>query len=126
MLLTEKLNILVVVKWLRSGLSFLLIIPVKIYQWTISPMLPGTCRYEPTCSQYAIEALKVHGPVKGLLMGTRRILSCHPCGGHGYDPVPPRGTPLFRFKKFKPGKHMESTSGQHHAPGKTSVQEDIK
>ncbi len=101
MSLKEKINNLVVLKWLRKGLTYLLIVPVKIYQWMISPMLPGTCRYEPTCSQYAIEALQVHGPVKGLLMGTRRILSCHPWGGHGYDPVPPRGTSLFRFKKYK-------------------------
>ncbi len=89
------------VSWLRAGFSFLLIIPVKLYQYLISPILPGTCRYTPTCSQYAIEALKIHGPVKGLIMGTRRILSCHPWGGHGYDPVPPKGTPLFRFKKYR-------------------------
>ncbi|MCF8225285.1 MAG: membrane protein insertion efficiency factor YidD [Bacteroidales bacterium] len=89
------------VKWFRKGLSALLILPVKIYQWVISPMLPGTCRYEPTCSQYAIEALKTHGPIKGLFLGTKRILSCHPWGGHGYDPVPPPGTPVFKFKKFK-------------------------
>jgi len=70
----------------------------------ISPLLPATCRYEPTCSAYAIEALRVHGPMKGLLLGTRRIFSCHPWGGHGYDPVPPRGTRIFRFKTFKPKK----------------------
>lgn len=113
MSLTEKINNLAVVQWIRAGLSFLLIIPVKIYQWTISPMLPGTCRYEPTCSQYAIEALRVHGPIKGLLMGTRRILSCHPWGGHGYDPVPPRGTPLFRFKKYRQGK-VRGTHPEKH------------
>lgn len=109
MSLREKINNLFVVKWLRAGLSFLLIIPVKIYQWTISPLLPGTCRYEPTCSQYAIEALKIHGPIKGLLMGTRRILSCHPWGGDGYDPVPPEGTPLFRFKKYRHKKRDEGS-----------------
>ena len=89
------------VRWARRLFIFLLIIPVKIYQWMISPLLPKTCRYVPTCSEYAIEALRVHGPVKGLIMGTRRILSCHPWGGHGYDPVPPRGTPLFQFKKYR-------------------------
>lgn len=88
------------VQWIRTSLVLLLTIPVKIYQWMISPLLPATCRYEPTCSTYAIEALKVHGPFKGLIMGTRRILSCHPWGGHGYDPVPPKGTPLFKFKKY--------------------------
>ncbi|MEX2371021.1 MAG: membrane protein insertion efficiency factor YidD [Bacteroidales bacterium] len=102
MSIKEKIENFPLVKWFRAGLSLILVIPVKIYQWVISPMLPGTCRYEPTCSNYAIEALKVHGPLKGLLMGTRRILSCHPWGGHGYDPVPPKGTPLLRFKKYKP------------------------
>lgn len=96
----EKTNRFLLVRWISAGITFLLIIPVKLYQWLISPMLPGTCRYVPTCSSYAIEALKVHGPVKGLLMGTRRILSCHPWGGHGHDPVPPKGTPIFRFKKY--------------------------
>lgn len=101
MSIIDKINNFILIRWIRSAFSFLLIVPVKIYQWVISPMLPSTCRYEPSCSQYAIEALKVHGPLKGLLMGTRRILSCHPWGGHGYDPVPPRGTPLFKFKKYK-------------------------
>jgi len=64
-------------------------------------MLPNSCRYNPTCSAYAVEALKIHGPVKGLLFATRRILSCHPWGGHGYDPVPPKGAPFFKFKKLK-------------------------
>ncbi len=91
----------ILVRWARRFFIFLLIIPVKIYQWMISPLLPKTCRYVPTCSEYAIEALRVHGPVRGLIMGTRRILSCHPWGGHGYDPVPPRGTPLFQFKKYR-------------------------
>lgn len=97
----EQINNFFLVKWIRKAFVLILIIPVKIYQWIISPMLPATCRYNPTCSSYAIEALRVHGPIKGLLMGTRRILSCHPWGGHGHDPVPPKGTPLFRFKKYK-------------------------
>jgi putative membrane protein insertion efficiency factor len=91
-------------KWIGAGITLILIVPVKIYQWLISPMLPGTCRYIPTCSQYAIEALRVHGPVKGLLLGTKRIFSCHPWGGHGFDPVPPKGTPLIKFKKYKSGE----------------------
>jgi uncharacterized protein len=90
-----------ILEWIGAGLTLILIVPVKIYQWLISPMLPGSCRYVPTCSQYAIEALRVHGPVKGLLLGTKRIFSCHPWGGHGFDPVPPKGTPLFRFKNYK-------------------------
>ena len=73
---------------IRQFFGFLLIIPVKIYQWIISPILPNSCRYDPTCSAYMIEAINVHGPLKGLWLGTRRIGRCHPWGGHGYDPVP--------------------------------------
>ncbi len=98
----EGINRFFLVRWIRAALVFLLTIPIRIYQWLISPALPKTCRYVPTCSEYALEALRVHGPLKGLVMGTRRILSCHPWGGHGYDPVPPRGTPLVRI--FKPSK----------------------
>ena len=65
-----------------------LILPVRFYQLCISPMLPPSCRYSPTCSQYAIEALRKHGPLKGLYLAVRRILRCHPWGGSGYDPVP--------------------------------------
>ena len=90
---------------LRWLLGNVLIFPVKIYQWVISPWLPKTCRYHPTCSSYAIDALKVHGPILGLLMGTKRILSCHPLGGHGHDPVPPKGTP---FKELMLRKKHES------------------
>jgi len=50
---------------------------------------PRACRYLPTCSAYAIESVERHGPVKGLYLATRRVLRCHPLGGHGYDPVPP-------------------------------------
>lgn len=66
----------------------LLILPIRLYQRYISPMLPPACRYTPTCSQYAIEAIEKHGPVKGLYLAIRRILRCHPWGGSGYDPVP--------------------------------------
>lgn len=66
----------------------ILILPVRFYQLAISPMLPPSCRYVPTCSQYTIEALRKHGPVKGLWLALRRILRCHPWGGSGYDPVP--------------------------------------
>ena len=97
----EALNSFFLIRWIRELLVLLLTIPVKIYQWVISPILPNTCRYQPTCSNYAIEALRTHGPLKGLIMGTRRILSCHPWGGHGYDPVPPKGTPLHTVLKPK-------------------------
>lgn len=70
----------------------LLILPfvllIKIYQWSLSPLLGAKCRYTPTCSHYGLEALRKHGLFKGGWLTIRRILSCHPWGGHGYDPVP--------------------------------------
>jgi putative membrane protein insertion efficiency factor len=61
---------------------------VRFYQQGISPYTPAACRYTPTCSQYMVEAIKKHGPVKGAWLGLKRIGSCHPWGGSGYDPVP--------------------------------------
>lgn len=61
---------------------------IKIYQWIISPILGPKCRFTPTCSHYAVEALKKHGALKGLWLTIKRISRCHPWGGQGYDPVP--------------------------------------
>ena len=61
---------------------------VRFYQVAISPFTPATCRYHPTCSQYTLEALRKHGLFYGGWLGLKRILSCHPWGGSGYDPVP--------------------------------------
>ncbi len=76
----------------RTIIGFPIIFLVKIYQWIISPILPQSCRYTPTCSSYMIEALKEWGPFKGTYLGLKRIGSCHPWGGHGHDPVPKRDT----------------------------------
>ena len=65
-----------------------LIAIIKSYQKWISPSLPARCRYQPTCSQYCIEALSIHGLFKGFFLGIRRVLRCHPWGGSGHDPVP--------------------------------------
>lgn len=73
---------------LNKLLTQILLIPVYFYRAVISPILPPSCRYTPTCSQYTIEALKKHGPFKGLYLSAKRILSCNPWGGSGYDPVP--------------------------------------
>lgn len=67
-----------------------LILPIKFYRASISPMLPAACRFTPTCSQYAIEAIETHGAVKGSWLAIRRLGRCHPWGGTGYDPVPPK------------------------------------
>ncbi|HNV81451.1 MAG: membrane protein insertion efficiency factor YidD [Tenuifilaceae bacterium] len=69
-------------------LSLIFIIPIKAYQLLISPLIPPSCRYTPTCSAYSIEAFKKHGPFKGLWLSVKRIIRCNPWGGHGYDPVP--------------------------------------
>lgn len=71
-------------KFLRS----LLILPIRLYQLAISPLLPPSCRYQPTCSAYAIEAMEHHGVLRGGWLTFRRLLRCHPWGGSGYDPVP--------------------------------------
>ena len=72
----------------RETLAFLLLLPIWFYRSCISPFTPPSCRYTPTCSAYAVEAIKKHGPLKGLYLACKRILRCHPWGGHGYDPVP--------------------------------------
>ena len=76
----------------------LLIAMVRGYQVALSPMMGGACRFEPSCSNYMVEALNVHGAVKGTLLGLWRILRCHPFGKCGYDPVPPRGAWRNKFK----------------------------
>lgn len=69
-------------------LSYFLIAPIFVYRWIISPILPVACRYQPTCSAYAIDAIKSRGPLQGTALAVKRIISCHPWGGHGFDPVP--------------------------------------
>ena len=72
----------------KQGLSFPFIVLIKFYKLVISPWLPNACRYTPTCSEYAMQAFKKYGPVKGFYLSAKRILSCHPWGGHGHDSVP--------------------------------------
>lgn len=66
----------------------LLILIFRGYQLLISPLLPNACRYAPTCSEYGIQAVRKYGALKGGWMAIKRILRCHPWGGHGYDPLP--------------------------------------
>ena len=73
-------------------LTWIAIGAIKIYQWTISPLLPRCCRFTPSCSQYAIEAFKLHGMLKGSALTVWRLLRCQPFGKGGFDPVPPRRT----------------------------------
>jgi putative membrane protein insertion efficiency factor len=76
------------VKLIKKCLSTIFLALIRFYQVAISPLKPPSCRFTPTCSQYAIEAIRKHGPFKGLYLAIRRILRCHPWGGSGYDPVP--------------------------------------
>jgi len=73
---------------MKKILIFPFLLIIKIYQTLISPLTPATCRYQPTCSHYAKEALEKHGLFKGGILAFKRIFSCHPWGGSGYDPVP--------------------------------------
>ena len=81
-----------VLKAIIHGVSWvlvsLLLLPIWIYQKAISPYTPPSCRFTPTCSEYARQALLKHGPIKGLWLAIKRISRCHPWGGSGYDPVP--------------------------------------
>ncbi|MEM9282383.1 MAG: membrane protein insertion efficiency factor YidD [Verrucomicrobiota bacterium] len=87
-------------------MKFLLIGLVRLYQILLAPLLRlangghGHCRHNPTCSNYAIEALQVHGAIKGSALATWRLLRCHPWGTHGYDPVPP--------PRSRPARNIES------------------
>lgn len=76
------------IRSIASALTALMILLIRIYQRCVSPMLGQNCRFVPTCSQYAVEALRRHGPLKGGWLTIRRILRCHPWGGSGFDPVP--------------------------------------
>lgn len=67
----------------------LLLALIAAYKRWLSPLLPPACRYQPTCSEYMAEAVQVHGPLRGVWLGGRRLCRCHPWGGHGWDPVPP-------------------------------------
>ncbi|MBL6870923.1 membrane protein insertion efficiency factor YidD [Flavobacteriaceae bacterium] len=73
---------------MKKVLIFPFLLLIKGYQNFLSPLFPPSCRYSPTCSQYALEALKKHGLFKGGWFALKRILSCHPWGGSGYDPIP--------------------------------------
>ncbi|MCA8971631.1 MAG: membrane protein insertion efficiency factor YidD [Planctomycetes bacterium] len=75
-----------------SLLGVALSLPVRFYRRFLSPLKKPCCRFHPTCSSYALEALEVHGAIKGSVLAARRILRCHPLGGSGFDPVPHRSS----------------------------------
>lgn len=73
---------------MKEFLTKLFLLPVYFYKAAISPHTPASCRFTPTCSEYAIQAIRKYGPLKGTWLATKRILRCNPWGGSGYDPVP--------------------------------------
>lgn len=79
-----------------SGAAIALRVLVRIYQLVLAPLFPPACRFEPSCSHYAMEALKTHGAIGGTVLTVRRVLRCNPWGGMGYDPVPPAAGRLDR------------------------------
>ncbi len=99
---------------------------IKIYQLFISPLLGPNCRFQPTCSAYALEAIRLHGAIRGGAMAIRRILKCHPWGGFGYDPVPQSARDSAEDGTHAPdccGKKKKSEaakSGLPHDEGMTS------
>lgn len=94
-------------RWLLKLLGQVILVPVYIYKYAISPLTPASCRHYPTCSTYAVEAVRIHGPFRGFWLATQRIARCHPWGTSGYDPVPPRGTKPLRPKS----RHHKAGNG---------------
>lgn len=99
-------------KTLSKIASTIISLPIHFYRLAISPLLPASCRYTPTCSQYALEALKIHGPIKGSWLAIKRICRCHPWGGCGYDPVPsPKKKNIYDFEDihhhYKTGENVD-------------------
>ncbi len=74
---------------MRTVAALLLKVPIHAYRWLISPWLPAQCRFRPTCSAFALEAIDTHGVWRGGWLAAKRLARCHPWGGSGYDPVPP-------------------------------------
>ena len=78
-------------RWLGRLLAWPLLLLVQIYRYAISPWLGANCRFQPSCSEYALTALRQYGAFRGSALAVKRIARCHPWGGSGYDPVPPDG-----------------------------------
>lgn len=76
---------------MSAAIALLLRALIQLYRWTLSPMLGPRCRFAPSCSAYALEAIDAHGPWRGSAFALKRLARCHPWNAGGYDPVPPRG-----------------------------------
>jgi len=96
-----------VIGWTLRGL-------IRFYQLFLSPLLPPSCRYLPTCSEYGLQALERHGALRGGWLTARRLCRCHPWGGSGYDPVPERDSPASGFH-FHLAHHRGGSSATPHS-----------
>jgi uncharacterized protein len=104
-------------------LAQLFIFLIRVYQWTLAPLFGNVCRFEPSCSRYAIECIRIHGPFVGLWLGFRRVLRCHPFNPGGHDPPPLRRrqstkgetTPLSSCESLRVNERV------HHAVDCTEV-----
>jgi putative membrane protein insertion efficiency factor len=76
-----------IVHWILATVRGVFILPIRLYQKLISPLTPSACRYTPSCSEYAAQAIKRHGVVRGTIKGAWRVMRCNPFGGSGHDPV---------------------------------------
>ncbi|MGI5900192.1 MAG: membrane protein insertion efficiency factor YidD [Christensenellales bacterium] len=94
-------------------ISRALIYLISLYRKYLSPVLPRACKYHPTCSAYAIGALKAHGAFKGTALSTWRLLRCNPFSHGGYDPVPPKGIPFLKMFSYKP---KDDPDDDYHRP----------
>ena len=93
----------------KSAKGFLIVI-IRFYQYVISPLTPASCRHVPTCSEYSVQALNMHGPAKGGWLALKRIARCNPWGTSGFDPVPKVIIKPLRLKKFSvSGKKLPKT-----------------
>lgn len=77
-----------IIRGVQKAIGLVMIGLIRFYQGAISPYIPPSCRYNPSCSQYGVEAIRLHGPLRGGWLTLKRLASCHPWGGSGYDPVP--------------------------------------
>ena len=93
-------------KTLKKIVFYIAVFPIKLYKYGISPFTPASCRHIPTCSEYAIDAIRIHG-LKGFWMAGVRLSKCHPWGTSGLDPVLPKGMRKIKVKKLNVEKYSK-------------------
>ncbi len=104
-------------------LSWPLLGLIRLYQWTISPLLGPVCRYHPSCSRYGFDAIRTHGPLVGTFLAVRRVLRCNPWMPGGPDPVPPRGGVRQALRQQRAERRLRpaSTSTEPRSPAPSTI-----